>query len=352
LQQEGQIAVDVLNVMRFREQEQMSFIGTLLVADGMLTHDGLTELLNLALARWLDQAGLFTDHAKQLFEERNRGVFWGERLLDEGVLSEEQLAEFYVRSCGIPYIQLSGYRVPKEAAEILPREAAVASGVLPIAKEGTRITVATFRPADSRLVEEVAAWTGCEVRTVLAMRDQLLEALGTVYVSPRVEAEAAVSSAGPTVPPVAEPDATPPLDRVLPGTAESHELAWLLHAAKAMTKNAYAPHSNLRVGAAVLADNGEVFAGCNVENDSFGLSMCAERVAIFKAVSGGRRSIKAVAVVADGLSGIRPCGACLQVVYQFGPEAVFVFESAAGGMETRTMSELLPHAFALADKEG
>ncbi|MBN1425896.1 phosphopentomutase [Candidatus Fermentibacteria bacterium] len=352
LHQEGQIPVELLTRLGSLEREHGAFIGVRLVTDGTLSHDELTEFLNLALGRWLDQAGLLSGEVRRVFEGRQKSTFAGEDLLDEGLLSEEQLAAFYVRSCGIPYIQLSGYRVPKEASGIVPREAAVAGGVLPIAKEGDLITVATSRPADSRLVEEVASWTGCQVRTVLAMRAQLMEALGSVYAHSDADAPQALPQDAP------EPSAADAPDSgSIPGSSdaattlsesfENIEMAWLLHAAKAMTKNAYAPHSGLKVGAAVLADNGEVFAGCNVENDSFGLSMCAERIAIFKAISSGRRRIKAIAVVADGLRGIKPCGACLQVVRQFGPDAVLIFESETGGAETKTLAQLLPYAFTL-----
>lgn len=350
LRQEGQISAESLAAFRAREQEQMTFVGHLLVAEGVLTHDGLAELLSLALARWLDQGGQLVGEIRTLFESRHKGTFWGENLLDEGLLSEEQLAAFYVRACGIPYLQLSGYRVPKEAQEALPREAAVAIGVLPIAKEGNCVTVATSRPADSRLIEEVESLTSCTARPVLAMRGQLLEALGAIYVHAREEPapEPALPTEDRQAPPEQPPPSRQPEETPAP---PDPELAWLLHAAKAMTKNSYAPHSRLYVGAAVLADNGEVFAGCNVENDSFGLSMCAERVAVFKAISSGRRGIKAVAVVADGVRGIRPCGACLQVARQFGADVIFVFEKAGGGVETATLADLLPQAFVLGDKE-
>jgi cytidine deaminase len=267
-------------------------------------------------------------------------------LVEDGIISEEELARFYVRGCGIPYLQLSDYKIPQDALGALPREAAVSAGVLPIEKSDDRITVATARPADSRLVEEVVQRTGCHVRTVLAMRDQLLEALGRAYSGePGEEKEARDDS-----PPrheeeaVSSPDESSKQKEAMP---QEVEFEWLLHAAKAMAKNAYAPHSNLHVGAAVLADNGEVFAGCNIENDSYSLSICAERVAIFRAVCAGRREIRALAVVSDRIKGIRPCGACLQVIKQFGPEAYLVFESAEGGVEIISINELLPQAFSL-----
>ncbi|MCE5323951.1 cytidine deaminase [bacterium] len=91
----------------------------------------------------------------------------------------------------------------------------------------------------------------------------------------------------------------------------------LLIAARDARKSAYAPYSGFKVGAAVLCGSGKVYTGCNVENASYGLSMCAERVAVQKAVSEGERHIKAVAIVTDGDGFARPCGACLQVIAEF-----------------------------------
>lgn len=341
LRQEAGIAPETLVALRAREQEEMTFVGLLMVAEGLLTHDSLTELMNLCLARWLDQAGRLEGEIRRFFEARDRAKFWGETLVDEGLLSEEELASFYVKACGIPYLQLSGYRVPREAAAALSREAAVATGVLPIAKEGNVLTVATHRPVDAHLMDEVIALSGCKVRPVLAMRDQLLDALGRVYLQP-AEEEA------PPAPPARPPEPLAPQAEVVePAAPDGSDLSWLLSAARIMTRYAYAPHSGLHVGAAVLCEDGRVFTGCNVENDSYGLSMCAERVAVFKAVSSGCRVVKAVAVVAEGMAGIRPCGACLQVVRQFGQGAVFVFEKPGGGMESYTLEELLPQAFSL-----
>src|SRR5579862_6343991 len=99
----------------------------------------------------------------------------------------------------------------------------------------------------------------------------------------------------------------------------------LLNLARAAQANAYAPYSKFRVGAAVLLENGDVFTGCNVENASYGLTNCAERSAIFAAVSklgGGNVKIRAVAVVNDHDVPCSPCGACRQVIAEFGPEAI------------------------------
>ena len=123
----------------------------------------------------------------------------------------------------------------------------------------------------------------------------------------------------------------------------------LLLLARAAQQNAYAPYSNFRVGAAVLLENGEVFTGCNVENASYGLTNCAERSAIFAAVSklsGANVKISAVAVVNDHDAACSPCGACRQVIAEFGPNAV-VWYQGRNGIQENTISNLLPDCFSL-----
>jgi cytidine deaminase len=130
-----------------------------------------------------------------------------------------------------------------------------------------------------------------------------------------------------------------PLD---PGTARM-----LLDRARQAREQAYAPYSRFPVGAALLTAEGEVVSGCNVENASYGLSNCAERTAIFKAVSDGRRRFAAVAVVGprDDVP-CSPCGACRQVLYEFGPDMLFVTPSGRdGGYSVTSMRDLLPGAF-------
>jgi len=105
---------------------------------------------------------------------------------------------------------------------------------------------------------------------------------------------------------------------------------------------AYAPYSNFQVGAAVLAVDGRVFAGCNVENISFGLTNCAERVAIGAAVAAGAREFLAIAVVADTAVPISPCGACRQVMAEFGVPVVMLANRTA--REPFRLEELLPRA--------
>lgn len=118
----------------------------------------------------------------------------------------------------------------------------------------------------------------------------------------------------------------------------------LVDAAWQARANAYAPYSNFAVGAALLAADGRVFTGCNVENLSFGLTQCAERVAIGSAVAAGVASFLGVAVVADTAVPISPCGACRQVLAEFGVPLVML-ANRSGRLEFR-LEELLPRASA------
>ena len=118
----------------------------------------------------------------------------------------------------------------------------------------------------------------------------------------------------------------------------------LLAAALAARENAYAPYSKFTVGAAVLADDGRIFTGCNVENASYGLTCCAERNAIFAAVSSGARSFKALCVVADTDAPVAPCGACRQVLAEF-PFEKIILANCLGQVKITTADELLPYGF-------
>ena len=119
------------------------------------------------------------------------------------------------------------------------------------------------------------------------------------------------------------------------------------HASKVM-KNAHAPYSNFHVGAAILLTNGKIFSGCNVENASYGMTNCAERTAIFTAVAelGPKIEIEAVAVTNDHGVSCSPCGACRQVIYEFGPDATVFFQGANGPKQAH-ITELLPEGFRL-----
>ncbi len=120
----------------------------------------------------------------------------------------------------------------------------------------------------------------------------------------------------------------------------------LIKKAKAAKDKAYAPYSGFKVGAALETESGAIYTGCNVENSSFGLSMCAERVAIFKAVSEGERKFRRIAIVADTKGPVSPCGACRQVMSEFGNFDV-ILANENGEIEQTTVDQLLPGAFDL-----
>lgn len=123
-------------------------------------------------------------------------------------------------------------------------------------------------------------------------------------------------------------------------------VARLLSAAENAAKRAYAPYSKFKVGAAVLTGKGKVYSGANVENASFGLSICAERVAVFKAVNAGDTDIKAVLVWTRTEDLTPPCGACLQVIGEFGKNPLIILATPKGTKGLR-LKELLPLGFRL-----
>ena len=122
----------------------------------------------------------------------------------------------------------------------------------------------------------------------------------------------------------------------------------LLRSARKVMKNAYAPFSGFRVGAAILTSKGQVFVGCNVENSSYGMTNCAERTAIFSAIAKGgpELEIRAVAVTNDHGVACSPCGACRQVIYEFGPRAIVFYEGKKGPKQS-LITDLLPEGFRL-----
>lgn len=122
----------------------------------------------------------------------------------------------------------------------------------------------------------------------------------------------------------------------------------LVAAATRVMKNAHAPYSKFRVGSAILLSNGKIFSGCNVENASYGMTNCAERTAIFGAVAqlGPKIEIRAVAVTNEQGVPCSPCGACRQVIYEFGPDAMILFQGADGPKQAH-ITELLPEGFRL-----
>ena len=119
----------------------------------------------------------------------------------------------------------------------------------------------------------------------------------------------------------------------------------LVAAAAAARQRAHAPYSGFLVGAAVLGDDGRIVTGCNVEISSFSHTCCAERVAVFKAVSEGVRRVLACAVVVDTAPPVTPCGACRQVLSDFGPGMSVMLANLAGDRRVYALSELLPDAF-------
>ncbi len=119
----------------------------------------------------------------------------------------------------------------------------------------------------------------------------------------------------------------------------------LIESAKNVREKAFAPYSNFKVGAAVQTKSGRIFTGCNVENASYGLTICAERVAIFEAVSEGEKEFEQIAVVADTQELTPPCGVCRQILWEFCGDMPVTFANLKGDVETVQMKDLLPRAF-------
>ena len=134
----------------------------------------------------------------------------------------------------------------------------------------------------------------------------------------------------------------------MPVTLTPEKQEEMFSAARAAFKNAHAPYSNFRVGSAILTERGTLYSGCNVENASYGLTICAERNAIFAAVAaeGSGMRIKAVAVATELDGPCAPCGACRQVIFEFGPDAVVLFRGQSG-TEQMPITKLLPEGFRL-----
>jgi len=122
-------------------------------------------------------------------------------------------------------------------------------------------------------------------------------------------------------------------------------LAELIDAAKQVCQHAYTPYSGFPVGAALLSSSGEIFTGCNVENASFGLTVCAERNAIFSMVAQGLKTFTTLSIYTPTSDPTTPCGACRQVINQFNPEARVVSVCDGAGRIDTTCAKLLPHAF-------
>lgn len=117
----------------------------------------------------------------------------------------------------------------------------------------------------------------------------------------------------------------------------------LVRMATAARERAYAPYSRYAVGAVVLTAQGEMFSGCNIENATYPATVCAERVAIFKAVSEGQQQLTAIAVVTE--NGGSPCGICRQVMSEFAPDMIILIADTAGNVRQTTVADLLPDSF-------
>ena len=119
----------------------------------------------------------------------------------------------------------------------------------------------------------------------------------------------------------------------------------LVSAAREVRERAYAPFSNFRVGAAVETAEGKIYSGCNIESASYGLTVCAERVAIWKAISEGEKNLTRIAVVVDTEELTPPCGVCRQIIWEFCGDVPVTLANLHGKTETVQMKELLPRAF-------
>ncbi len=123
----------------------------------------------------------------------------------------------------------------------------------------------------------------------------------------------------------------------------------LIAKAREVRKNAYVPYSKFPIGAAILTEDNKVFTGCNIENAAYGLTNCAERTAIYKAIATGYRKFKAIAIIADTEKPITPCGSCRQVLLEFGTNIKVIMTNFNGDEEIKTISELLPSSFSRED---
>jgi cytidine deaminase len=119
----------------------------------------------------------------------------------------------------------------------------------------------------------------------------------------------------------------------------------LVEAALAARERAHAPFSKFKVGAAIEDEHGHIYTGCNIENASYGLTLCAERVAVFKAISEGAGKLMRIAVVADTPTPTPPCGACRQILWEFMGDVEVTLANLSNQQETVKMSEILPRAF-------
>lgn len=126
-------------------------------------------------------------------------------------------------------------------------------------------------------------------------------------------------------------------------TKDSGQWDYLFKRAGEAREKSYSPYSHYKVGAALLTSSGQIYTGCNIENASYGPSVCAERTAIFKAVSEGERNFTAIAIVTS--DGGMPCGVCRQVIREFAPNLTVIVGNMEGKYQVFTLADLLPHSF-------
>jgi cytidine deaminase len=123
------------------------------------------------------------------------------------------------------------------------------------------------------------------------------------------------------------------------------DVAQLYEAARKARENAHAPFSKFKVGAALETADGQIITGCNVENATYGLTVCAERVAVFKAITEGHRTFRRILIVADTAEPTPPCGACRQILWEFGGDLEVILANLEGEKARHHLKELFPHPF-------
>jgi len=119
----------------------------------------------------------------------------------------------------------------------------------------------------------------------------------------------------------------------------------LIQMAKHAYKNSYSPYSKAKVGAALLCKNGKIFTGCNIENASYSLTMCAERVALYNAIAAGQKKFTKIAIASNQKREFSPCGACRQALAEFNNNITVIWLDAKGHLKTSNLSKLMPFAF-------
>lgn len=119
----------------------------------------------------------------------------------------------------------------------------------------------------------------------------------------------------------------------------------LIKIAKEAYKNAYSPYSDVKVGAAILCKDGKIFTGCNIENASYGLTVCAERVAIYNAITAGQKEFTKIAIASNQKREFSPCGACRQVLAEFNHNAKIIWHDNKGKIKIKKLNQLLPSVF-------